>query len=96
MYGVWGKDEYKCIVIVDGGISLKVDVLVQVWLDCVNEQWLKADVNKQCDVIMTSEVHFAPNVCCLVWQRMVYNKKSVLSFKYSDVLIKRMNVKGDR
>ena len=46
MYGVWGKDEYKCIVIVDGGISLKVDVLVQVWLDCVNEQWLKADVNK--------------------------------------------------
>ena len=68
MYGVWVKDEYKCIVIVDGGISLKVDVLVQVWLDCVNEQWLKADVNKQCDIIMMSEVHFARKVCCLVQQ----------------------------
>lgn len=68
MYRVCRKDEYKCIVIVDGGISLKVDVLVQVWLDCVNEQWLKADVNKQCDIIMMSEVHFARKVCCLVQQ----------------------------
>ena len=56
MYRVCRKDEYKCIVIVDVGISLKVDVLVQVWLDCVNEQWLKADVNKQCGVIMMSGV----------------------------------------